>query len=817
MARWSRPAPAAVGGYDLTFSPVKSISALWAIADLPVAAQIERAHQAAVAAALRFIEDRALFTREGTGGVRQVNVTGLVACSFTHRDSRAGDPDLHTHVAVANKVQTLGGRWLSIDGRILHAAKVAASETYNTALEHHLVASLGVRFAERPGRDRSKRPVREIVGVDPRLNQRWSARRQVIDVRKAELAAAFARDHGRPPGRVEMLNLAQQATLETRDRKHEPRTLAEQRAVWRTEAVETLGGGHEIEEMLRRTLNPPALRPVPTVTAGWRTEIADRVVAALEEHRATWPYWHLWAETQRQLRGCGINPADTADGATAVVEEAINRSIRLTLVEDPAGLPDHLRRTDGASEFTVAGSDQYTSTRILAAEQHLLAAAGRTDGRMLNPVAVDLGLREATAGGTTLDAGQTSMVQTLATDRRQVQLVIAPAGAGKTTALKVLADTWTGGGGDILGLAPSATAAAQLAEATGITADTLHRLTWAIQHGHPLPEWADRIGPKTLLLIDEAGMADTLTLDTAVTHVVQRGGRVCLVGDDQQLGAVGAGGIPADLDAAHGAVRLTQLHRFTDPDEAAATLHIRDGAPDAVDFYTARDRIRIGDPDGLPDRILAAWRHDHDQGLDSLMLAPSRRQVAELNHQARAARLAGQGTDCPRRAGRRKPGQHRRRDHHPSQRPAADRRHIVGPERRPVDRHPCHRGRLPPRHPPPHQEGGDVARRIRPGGGRPRLRHHHPRRSRGHLRHHPQPRRRADDSRAAVHDGQPRPHRQPPLHRHRRRRRAPPHPAYRPSGADRHRHPAAGPQPDQPARVGHHRPRPASAGRRGRP
>ena len=647
LARWSRPAPAAVGGYDLTFSPVKSISTLWAIADLPVAAQIERAHQAAVAAALRFIEDQALFTREGTGGVRQVNVTGLVACSFTHRDSRAGDPDLHTHVAVANKVQTLGGRWLSIDGRILHAAKVAASETYNTALEHHLTASLGVRFAERPGRDRSKRPVREIVGVDPRLNQRWSARRQVIDVRKAELAAAFARDHGRPPGRVEMLNLAQQATLETRDRKHEPRTLAEQRAVWRTEAVETLGGGHEIEEMLRRTLNPPALRPVPTVTAGWRTEIADRVVAALEEHRATWQYWHLWAETQRQLRGCGINPADTADGATAVVEEAINRSIRLTLVEDPAGLPDHLRRTDGASVFTVAGSDQYTSTRILAAEQHLLAAAGRTDGRMLNPVAVDLGLREATAGGTTLDAGQTSMVQTLATDRRQVQLVIAPAGAGKTTALKVLADTWTGGGGDILGLAPSATAAAQLAEATGITADTLHRLTWAIQHGHPLPEWADRIGPKTLLLIDEAGMADTLTLDTAVTHVVQRGGRVCLVGDDQQLGAVGAGGIPADLDAAHGAVRLTQLHRFTDPDEAAATLHIRDGAPDAVDFYTARDRIRIGDPDGLPDRILAAWRHDHDQGLDSLMLAPSRRQVADLNHRARAARLAGQGTDCP--------------------------------------------------------------------------------------------------------------------------------------------------------------------------
>ena len=81
----------------------------------------------------------------------------------------------------------------------------------------------------------------------------------------------------------------------------------------------------------------------------------------------------------------------------------------------------------------------------------------------------------------------------------------------------------------------------------------------------PLPDWAEQIGPTTLLLIGEAGMADTPTLNTAVTHVLKQGGRVCLVGDDQQLGAIGAGGILADLEAAHGAVRLTQLHRITDP------------------------------------------------------------------------------------------------------------------------------------------------------------------------------------------------------------------------------------------------------------
>jgi conjugative relaxase-like TrwC/TraI family protein len=161
--------------------------------------------------------------------VRQVDVTGLVATAFTHRDSRAGDPDLHTHVAVANKVQTLSGKWLSVDGRILFKANVTASETYNTALEKHLRTRLGLVFAEREGTDRGKRPVREVVGVDPRLNARWSTRRVAIEARRGVLAAAFQADHGRPPTVVESIQLAQQATLETREAKHEPRTLAEQR------------------------------------------------------------------------------------------------------------------------------------------------------------------------------------------------------------------------------------------------------------------------------------------------------------------------------------------------------------------------------------------------------------------------------------------------------------------------------------------------------------------------------------------------------------------------------------------------------------
>src|SRR5664280_1019729 len=119
-----------VAGFDLTFTPPKSVSALWAVADPRLASAIRAAHDAAVAAAMRSAERRVTFTRQGHDGIRHVEVRGLIAAVFVHRDSRAGDPNLHTHVAIANKVQTLTGEWLTIDAQVLYRAKVSLSETY---------------------------------------------------------------------------------------------------------------------------------------------------------------------------------------------------------------------------------------------------------------------------------------------------------------------------------------------------------------------------------------------------------------------------------------------------------------------------------------------------------------------------------------------------------------------------------------------------------------------------------------------------------------------------------------------------------------
>jgi conjugative relaxase-like TrwC/TraI family protein len=641
IAKHSRPQTQAVAGYDLTFSPVKSVSALWAVADLGTAAVIERAHRAAIEDAFRFIEQHALYTRTGTNGVRQVEVRGLVAAAFTHRDSRAGDPDLHTHVAVANKVQTHDGRWLSIDGRILFKATVAASETYNTALENHLKAGLDVRFSERPNPDPRLRPVREIVGIDPALNARWSTRRADIEIRRGELAAAFQQVHGRPPAPVESLKLAQQATLETRDAKHTPRTITEQRAAWLAQASQVLGGPQAVEHMVHTALRPDPVVGAP-VNAEWVKDTAGRVLAAMEERRSTWQTWHVRAEAQRQVRAVELQ-AKQSEWLVDLLEGDVlgNLSVSLARPDDGITEPAVLQRSDGASVYTVAGSELFTSTRILDAEQRLVATAERYDGHTISPAAADRALLQASANGVALNAGQVALVRQMATSGARLQLAIAPAGTGKTTAMQTLAAAWTEAGGNVIGLAPSAAAAAQLRDQINAHTDTLAKLTWAAGQ-HNLPEWARRIGPSTLVVIDEAGMADTLTLDAAVHFIVRRGGSVRLVGDDQQLAAIGAGGVLRDIAHTHGAVRLTELHRFTDPAEGFASLALRDGRPEALGYYLDQRRVHVGDLTTLTDDVFTAWQTDRSSGLDAIMLAPTRELVSQLNQRARAHRLGAE-------------------------------------------------------------------------------------------------------------------------------------------------------------------------------
>jgi conjugative relaxase-like TrwC/TraI family protein len=643
LRRYSRPRQTAVAGFDLTFSPVKSVSALWAVAPTQVARAIEKAHDAAVADALTFIEREVLFTREGRNGARQVETRGLIAAAFTHRDSRAGDPDLHTHVAVANKVQTRSGKWLSIYGKVLFEHAVAASETYNTALERRLVEALGVEFVERAGGSAGsttgvrKRPVREIEDVSSELCEWWSQRRTSITARQRELAREFRHKHGRPPTPVESVALAQQANLETREAKHEPRSYAEQRQIWRREAVDVLGSERNVESMVSTALHPMP-RPKQQVTTAWIHAAAERVIAEVESRRATWQVWHLRAEAERQVRGAAVPANRVVEVVEWVVDDAAGRlSINLTPELDPINDPTSLRRSDGASVYRHTGRDHYTSHRVLEAEQGIVEAAGRLDGLVWSPDDVELTVLAAILDGVPLNRGQQDMVTALATSGARVQLALAPAGSGKTTAMQVLADVWTRGGRNAVGLAPSAAAAAALAEATGMPCETLAKVVHDLRHGAGL-SLVTSIGPGTLVVIDEAAMADTLTLAAVIEYAVGRGASVRLIGDDRQLAAIGAGGVLRDIAATHGAVRLDELVRFADPAEAEASLALREGDRSALGYYLDNDRVHVGDIDGCVDEVLQSWHSERTGGRDCLMLAPTRELVRELNLRAQADR-----------------------------------------------------------------------------------------------------------------------------------------------------------------------------------
>ncbi|MFZ0159106.1 MAG: AAA family ATPase, partial [Kineosporiaceae bacterium] len=379
----------------------------------------------------------------------------------------------------------------------------------------------------------------------------------------------------------------------------------------------------------------------------WVEQAADRVVAAVAARQATWQACHVRAEAWRQVRGTAM-PREHAE---ALVEQVVDaaltgRSVPVTPPVDDLPDPAPLRRRDGASMYTVHEATRYTSTAILAAEARIVAAGARTDGPTATDTDVDIALLEAAANGVDLNLGQAALVRAMATNPARLQLAIAPAGSGKTTAMRALARAWTESGGHVIGLAPSAAAAAALRDQLGAATDTLAKLTHAISAG-ALPDWAERVGPTTLVVLDEAAMADTLSLDAALTWILGRGGTVRLIGDDRQLSAIGAGGVLRDIEATHGALRLTELLRFTDPSEAAASLALREGDPEALGYYLDHHRVHVGDLATMTQDAFTAWQLDRDMGLDALMLAPTRALAAELNQRARAHRLAGTADTSP--------------------------------------------------------------------------------------------------------------------------------------------------------------------------
>lgn len=670
IARESKPKSNSVAGFDMVFTPPKSVSLAWGLGDKSLREGVQKAHEAAIGDVVKFLEGQVVMTRRGRNGVRQIDIEGgLIATKFRHFDSRSGDPNLHDHLVISNRVKGADGQWSSIDGRTLFQWNVAASELYNAKLAEHLEQTLGLVCVPDAAKSELS-PVMEIAGFDREMMERFSSRRSEISAELDRLKEQYVETHGHAPGRKAMLELAQQATLATRPHKSEAKSLKDLCEEWaaKAEAISRTGEvniptGEDLKKHLeaaseqarakREQAQAEFLSRTPEEHA---QQILDRVTA----QRAVFRRSHVEAETTRYLRGAGLpvpvpgttqtTPESTDEQSLAgAIHHALEQKVLHLSGEQNRPVADEFLRADGTSSFVRRDATLFTTQEMVDAELRILDAA---TAPVIPAATFDVfeqklqERREKLAEkGFSLPAGQEALAREFALSERLLVAGIGAAGAGKTASVSLAVETIQAAGGRVIGMAPTAAAAKVLGDELGIGADTVAKVLAANTDGakaNPLS-----IRPGDVLLIDEAGMVSTRDFDALVQIAAERGALVRVLGDDRQLSAVGAGGALRLIDREVGAVRLDELFRFKNEEEAAATLRLREPAAVGKDvpfaWYREQGRVAAGDGEAMTQRVFAAWQKDISDGKSSLMMGSSNESVAALNALAQAHRISTSG------------------------------------------------------------------------------------------------------------------------------------------------------------------------------
>jgi conjugative relaxase-like TrwC/TraI family protein len=577
-----------VAGFDLVFSVPKSVSLLHALGDEGTRRAIGDAHLAAWQAALAYLEDEACVTRRGKNGVLREHAGGFVAAAYQHRTSRAQDPHLHTHVIIANMAQSPSDQmWRALDGEaILKTYRLAAGYLYEAHLRAELSRSLGVEW-ETPAKGWA-----ELQDVPRRVIEEFSTRRLAVVEQMAEQQTAG-------------FYAAQVAAVETRERK-EHVDLVALREDWRARAAEHGLGHHELAALLGRARNVEA-------SPNELRAIAARLLApdGLTERRTAFSTPELamaWAGALRE-------------GAT--VEKVRRLCSRFVAIDGVERVGD---------EPVPGRPARYSTAELMQIERRALDVVerGRNVGAPTAPDEAVEALIAAYAEDGSLSPDQEMMLRTVTGSTDRVTCAVGVAGAGKTTAARAIAEAFAAAGVTVLGAAPSGVAAEKLQDETGILATTLHRLLdEAARVGLPI---------RCVVLVDEAGMAETRVLAPVLERIEAAGGKAILIGDPNQLPAVGAGGLFAGIVERHGAVELSENRRQSDELEREALAAIRRGlGRDYLAFAEQREHLIVSDdPLATKTRLLADWWAEarHDLAVN-VMIALRRRDVGQLNALAR--------------------------------------------------------------------------------------------------------------------------------------------------------------------------------------
>ena len=594
-----------VPGFDLTFSAPKSVSLMFGLGEPDVSRAVRDAHEAAVEAALDYMERHAAMGRRGKGGAISVLGNGFIGAGFRHRTSRAGDPQLHTHVLVANMTRGPDSRWTALDARRLYAHARTGGFLYQAKLRLELTRRLGVEWTS------VRNGVAEIDGIPPDVRRAFSRRRADIE---AELQQRGETSAG----------AAQVAALDTRREKDyavPAATLAEQ---WRERAQQLGFDPRTIGHLLGVT----EIQPLPPETAQAEQQ-ALASPAGLTQRRSSFTRRDVVQAWATRLAHGG-----DVDEIEQLADQLLASNDVVTLVQDAGSFTrgDVVRRADGRVTTAASEERRYSTPELLALENQVLDAAvdgrhtGRGEVRQVTTTAV-LDARPELSGE------QREMIARLLSDGDQIAIVVGKAGTGKTYALDAAREGWQADGYQVIGAALARRAALELRDGAGIDSTSIHAL---------LADLRERPGEllkhRTVLVVDEAGMVSTRQLAELLEHVQNANTKLVLVGDPRQLPEIDAGGTFRSLSIRGAPIRLGENRRQPERWEQDALEQLRGGhAANALATYHQHGRLVVADTAGEQrERMVGDWWTARGEGRDAIMIALRRTDVAELNQRARA-------------------------------------------------------------------------------------------------------------------------------------------------------------------------------------
>jgi conjugative relaxase-like TrwC/TraI family protein len=687
---------AAVYFFDATFSVPKSVSLLHASFQVRAqqardANQPEEAEQwtaraqtvwdaimAGNQAMLSFLQREAGYSRAGyhsKGSGRFVDAHEWVIASFAQHTSRDNDPQLHVHNAILNRVlreDPLATRpgdrraWRTLDGAALYAVKPAAAAIAERTVAEYLSDRLGVQAVARPDGNGW-----EIAGVSEAARDQFSSRRRAIEPRVQQLIEEYERRHGAAPNARAVWSMAQFVTLDSRRAKsHSAPSREELLAQWEAQSRRA-----EIESL--SAIPDAALGAISSSSEAYAPSGAevDRVLAAAiadaQRCKATFSRYELIRMVNRYLPDFlgGLSGAQVTQLLEGLADEALRpggpgETVLLTAPE-MVPVPAQYRRADGRSLWRRHGADVYTTRAMLDTEARLLRAAAQIGAPTVAPdrgaeaVGADRariearlwrehghpGALEGAAGAPPgadaplssagLTDDQAQAVYGVLTSGRAIDILVGPAGTGKTRAVARLAQAWRDAGtGRVIGLTTS-TNAAHVLVAEGLAeshnlANFLGRIKDSDQTRGHLP-----VRRGDLLIIDEASMVPTADLAAVEDIATRWGAKILLTGDTEQLSAPQAGGAMRLLADEHGYYQLSTVQRFDQDWEREASLRLRSGDADVLAEYDQRGRILEGTREQMSDAAYQRWLADHLSGIESVLLTTTNAQATELARRAR--------------------------------------------------------------------------------------------------------------------------------------------------------------------------------------